>query len=136
MLSLDLTPLDNAVSQLEKGLKEADLQPDSEVVRDAVIKRFEYTHELALKFIRRSLETGFGEKVDDMLYNDVLRTAAEHGLLDDVQPWFGYREARNKTSHTYDARVAQGVFLLATPFLAHVRTLLRRLHALDDKAAA
>lgn len=133
---LDLTPLEDAISQLERGLAEAKQQPKSEIVRDGVIQRFEYTHALALKFIRRMLEMEFGDKVDEMPYNDMLRTAAERGLIHDVQAWFGYRAARNQTSHTYDAKVAAGVFLMASPFLGHARDLLRRLHALNDKAAA
>ena len=136
MLSLDFTPLEDALAQLEEGLREAGRQPNLEVVRDGVIQRFEYTHELSLKFIRRALETGFGVAVDEMLYNDVLRTAAERGLIDDVQGWFGYRAARNKTSHTYDASVAAEVFRSAGPFLIHARLLLQRLHALKDQPAA
>jgi len=136
MMSLDCTPLENALAQLEEGLHEAGRQPASELLRDGVIQRFEYTHELALKFIRRALETGFGDVVDEMLYNDVLRTAAERGLINDVQAWFEYRTARNKTSHTYDAKVAADVFRAAQPFLEHVRFLLRRLHALNDTSAA
>ncbi len=133
---LDCTPLEDAVAQLESGLREADRQPDSEVVRDGVIQRFEYTHELALKFIRRVLETVFGDPVDQMAYNDVLRTAAERGLITDTEAWFAYRSARNKTSHTYDAKVAADVFRSARPFLEHVRFLLRRLHALNHTSAA
>jgi nucleotidyltransferase substrate binding protein (TIGR01987 family) len=136
MSPLDLTPLEDAITQLAEGLREADRRPESELLRDGVIQRFEYTHELALKFIRRVLEVIFGEAVDQMAYNDMLRTAAERGLIDDVEAWFGYRAARNKTSHTYDANVAADVFRTARPFLGHAQTLLRNLHALDDKAAA
>ena len=136
MPALDFTPLEDAIAQLDEGLQEADRSPESELMRDGVIQRFEYTHELALKFIRRALETAFGEAVDPMPYNDVLRTAAERGLIDDVEAWFDYRTARNKTSHIYDAQVAADVFRSARPFLDHARFLLRRLHALKDKAAA
>ncbi len=121
MTSLDFTPLENALAQLEEGLREAGRQPNSEVVRDGVIQRFEYSHELALKFIRRSLESVFGDAVDQMAYNDVLRTAAERGLISDVKAWFAYRTARNNTSHTYDAAIAADVFRSAGPFLIHAR---------------
>jgi hypothetical protein len=73
MTSLDLSPLEDALDQLEKGILEAAKEPKSELLRDGVIQRFEYSHELALKFIRRALETGFGESVDSMMYNEVLR---------------------------------------------------------------
>ena len=119
MSSLDFAPLEEAITQLAEGLQETDGHPESELLRDGVIQRFEYTHELALKFIRRALEVIFGEGVDQMAYNDVLRTAFERGIIGDVDAWFGYRAARNKTSHTYDASVAAEVFRTARPFLGH-----------------
>lgn len=132
MPKIDVTSLEAAASQLDSVLQEFVRQPESEFVRDGAIKRFEYTHELAVKFIRRALQTFFDDAVDEMSYNDVLRTAAERGLIDDVQAWFDYRTARNKSSHTYDARIAVEVFLSAQPFLEHARYLLRRLHELND----
>lgn len=131
-MALDFTPLNDALAQLEAGLLEAEREPGSELLRDGVIQRFEYSHELALKFIRRILETVFGDTVDHMAYNDVLRTAAERGLIDDVEAWFGYRTARNKTSHTDDALVAAEVYGVACPFLRHGQALLPKLHAIED----
>lgn len=136
MPTLDFTSLEDALNQLDEGLREAEHQKTSELVRDGVIQRFEYTHELALRFIRRALETFFGDPVDQMPYNDVLRTAIERGLISELEPWLGYRAARNKTSHTYDASIAAEVFRSARPFLAHARALLLRLHAIDSQSAA
>lgn len=127
MFALDLTPLRNGLQQLSDGLAEAERQPASEIIRDGVIQRFEYSHELALKFIKRVLETRHGDTVDQMAYNDVLRTAAERGYIQDVEAWFEYRKARNQTSHTYDANVAATVFASAKPFLQSARFLLQRL---------
>lgn len=98
-----------------------------ELFRDGVLQRFEYSHELVLKFIRRALETIYGDNVDQMAYNDVLRTAAERGLIDEVDRWFEYRAARNKTSHTYDAQIAEAVYVSVRPFLTDAREFLYRL---------
>ncbi len=130
--SLDLTPLANALQQLEAGMHAAEKEPQNELLRDGVIQRFEYSHEIALKLIRRTLETVFGDSVDTMTYNDVLRTAFERGLIDDLDRWFEYRSARNKTSHTYDAAVAADVFRSVQPFLMDAKRLLTHLH---DRAA-
>lgn len=127
MSTLDLSPLRNALKQLQDGLDAAKQQPGNEIVRDGVIQRFEYSHELSLKFIRRVLETLHGDAIDQMMYNDVLRTAAERGYIDNVEQWFDYRKARNQTSHTYDAAVAAHVFASARPFLTNARILLQRL---------
>jgi nucleotidyltransferase substrate binding protein (TIGR01987 family) len=127
MPTLDLSPLRNALQQLQDGLESAKENPESEIIRDGVIQRFEYSHELALKFIRRVLETRHSDPVDQMAYNDVLRTAAERGYIDNVEQWFEYRKARNHTSHTYDADAAALVFASAQPFLLNARILLQHL---------
>ena len=132
MTSLDLTSLRNALAQLQKGLAEADAHPENDVIRDGVIQRFEYSHELALKFINRILETRHGDPVDQMSYNDLLRTAAERGDITDVEAWFDYRKSRNESSHTYDANVAAMVFACAKPFLQSATTFLTKLEGLSD----
>ena len=130
MSTLDLSSLTNALEQLEEGLKAAATNPTSEIIRDGVIQRFEYSHELAMKFMKRILETRHGDAVDRMAYNDVLRTAMERGYIRNVEEWFEYRNARNRTSHTYDADVAATVFASARPFLANARFLLQQLEKL------
>lgn len=127
MTILDISSLKSAVLQLQQGIEAAEKEPSKEIMRDGVIQRFEYCYELAQKMIRRTLETQFDEKVDSMTWNDVLRTAAEHGLIEDVERWFDYRTERNKTSHTYDAAVAALVYGTAKKFLPDVQTLLSRL---------
>ncbi len=125
--ALDISPLRQALLQLEQGIAAAHGQPDSEIIRDGVIQRFEYSHELSLKFIKRVLETRHGDKVDQMAYNDVLRTAHERGYIEHVEQWFEYRKARNQSSHTYDVSVAALVFSFAEPFLHDARIFLKNL---------
>lgn len=132
MATLDLSPLRSAVAQLEEGLRAAAAEPESEIIRDGVIQRFEYSHELALKFIKRVLETRHGDPVDTMGYNDLLRTAAERAYIENVEEWFAYRKARSQTSHTYDANIAAAVFGSARPFLENARILLDRLEKHGD----
>lgn len=132
MSTLDLTPLRNALNQLEEGLKASENEPRSEIIRDGVIQRFEYSHELALKFIKRILETRHGDAVDQMAYNDLLRTGAERGYITNVEEWFEYRKARNQTSHTYDASVAALVFSVTPKFLKNARILLENLEKRTD----
>lgn len=131
MSTLDFASFTDALKQLEVGLKEAEKSPESMLLRDGVIQRFEYSHELAIKFMKRVLEKTYGDPVDTLSYNDVLRSAAERGLIDDVEQWFSFRAARNKTSHTYDAAIAADVYRVAAPFLLQGCALLRRLHELS-----
>ena len=135
MTTLDFTPLEDALAQLADGLHAAEQPGATELIRDGVIQRFEYSYELALKSIRRVLETVFGDPVDQIPYNDVLRIASERGLIENVERWFTYRSARNKSSHTYDAAIAAEVFAVATPFLNDARILLHNLDALPGRPA-
>jgi len=70
--------------------------------------------------------------VDFANYRDVLRIAAEKGLISNVQDWFGYRQMRNITAHTYDHQKAQQVYEGTQAFMMDARRLLARLEdALD-----
>lgn len=133
MQELDLTPLKNALKQLEDGLQRAEKDSENELVRDGVIQRFEYSHELAVKFINRALETKHNDNVDQMVYNDILRTAFERGYVKNVEQWFEFRKARNKTSHTYDMKVAAHVYSFAQPFLEEAQFLLQNLERNNEK---
>ncbi|MDD5055989.1 MAG: nucleotidyltransferase substrate binding protein [Candidatus Peribacteraceae bacterium] len=132
MPALDLSPLEDALKQLKQGLKEAMENPASDIIRDGVIQRFEYSHELALKFIRRILETRHADKVDQMSYNELLRTAAERGYIENVEEWMEYRKARNQTSHTYDGTVAVLVFKSAAPFLKNATIFFKHLEKVNS----
>lgn len=133
MQELDLTSLKNALKQLEDGLLRAEKDPEDELSRDGVIQRFEYSHELAVKFIKRVLETKHNDNVDQMVYNDILRTAFERGYVRNVEQWFEYRKARNKTSHTYDTKVAAQVSSFARPFLEEAQFLLQNIERNNGK---
>lgn len=127
MSSLNLTPLQSALRQLQEGINEAEKNPQSEIVRDGVIQRFEYSHELALKFMKRVLETVHGDPVDQFSFNELLRTAAERGYIENVEAWLTFRKMCNQSSHTYDQSIAALVFAQAKPFLLCANILLKNL---------
>jgi len=137
--SLDLTPLRQVLASLEDGL---------DVVRDAawfnqqndkvrhtliagVIQNFEFVYEISTKMLRRRLEMDAlnPSEIDFANFRDVLRIAAEKGLISDVPAWFAYRQMRNITAHTYDHAKAQQVYQGTQAFLTHARQLLLQLEA-------
>lgn len=121
---LVIEPYKRAVASLE----EAFLQTKSVWTRDAAIQRFEYTFELAIKMMKRALENALdGNEIDQWSYRELCRRAAEAGLIDDVEAWFGYRESRNITSHTYDEDLADEVYDKAKEFAPAARKLLEAL---------
>lgn len=124
--SLSLEPLRRALTSLGLALA----QPKNEFTRDAVIKRFEYTYELAWKTLRRYLETEEGaDAVSRLGRRDLYRLAARHGLLVDPTAWFEYHDSRNETAHVYDEEVAERVYLVARRFVGDAAALLTELEA-------
>ncbi len=124
----DLDPLDRAVAQLEKGLAQAGAAPDDDLARDGVIQRFEYTIDLSWKLLQRYLKQV--AQIDDTVIRtkkDLFREAARLGLIADVGTWIENYEARNETSHTYNARVAKRVFERARISVGDARRLLEAL---------
>jgi len=121
-----ITPLEKAIQTLDEIL----VMPKDVIVRDATIQRFEYTFELAIKFLKRYLETlPEGQDVDQLNYRDLIRLGAEAGVVENVEAWFDYREARNVTSHAYNENKADEVYEAAKKFLPDVKFLLAQLQS-------
>jgi nucleotidyltransferase substrate binding protein (TIGR01987 family) len=121
-------PLEKAIRQLELGLADIAAQPGNDLMRDGVIQRFEYTMDLCWKLIQRYLKVEVG--LDESMIRskkDLFREAARIKLIESAEAWIGHLEARNSTSHSYDATVAQAVFERAGLFLADARALLKGL---------
>jgi nucleotidyltransferase substrate binding protein (TIGR01987 family) len=119
-----LDPLEKAVAQLQTGMAIAEASP-SELHRDGVIQRFEYTMDLSWKILRRVLLQSFDVQESDLrTKKDIFREAARLSLIESAEVWIGHYEARNQTSHDYDQDKAEMVFERAKLFLADVQTLL------------
>ncbi|MBL4942401.1 MAG: nucleotidyltransferase substrate binding protein [Colwellia sp.] len=124
-----LTPFKKALLSLEKALQ----QPKNEFIRDSVIQRFEYTYELAWKFLRRFLVADVGsETLAPLTRKDLFRLAADKKIIIDPLPWFEYHQARNTTSHTYDEVVAEQVYQSAKNFFDDAQLLYKELERRND----
>jgi nucleotidyltransferase substrate binding protein (TIGR01987 family) len=82
-------------------------RPEDDVVRDALIQRFEFTFEMAWKSLFRFLATK-GERVAAKAW-DVLPVAFSARLIEDADVWERMREYRNDMSHEYDEAKAVAV---------------------------
>ena len=91
------------------------------------------TYELCWKFIKRWLETNISPGVaDGVTRRELFRLAAENRLLDDVDQWMRYHEARNLTSHIYQPEIAERVYNTAHEFARDAARLLAALEARND----
>lgn len=102
-------------------------------IEAGVVQNFEFSYKLAWKFIRRWLAHNLGpSEVEGVSRRQLFRLAAEHGLIDDVEAWMGYHQARNLTSHTYNQSIAREIALLADAFARDAHRLLEALEARND----
>lgn len=92
-----------ALGQLEKAAQ----QPKDEYLRDSVIQRFEFTHELAWKMLKLRLE---GEDIFVKTPRETMQAALQAGLIEDGNAWSDLQKMRNLTSHTYNEDLADDVY--------------------------
>jgi nucleotidyltransferase substrate binding protein (TIGR01987 family) len=98
---------------------------EQEAVQDSLIKRFEYTLEVAWKTCKRHLEEqGFAEAATGSP-KSIMRLAAQNALIDTPEPWFEYLRYRQDTSHDYSSDKAEAVLDITEDFYRDVRELLR-----------
>lgn len=136
---LDLTPLRNAISSLRNAWRivqtrdwfEQQSAEVQETLVAGVIQNYEFVYELSYKMLVRKLEihSGDGLEIRRLNFRDIIRIAGESGLIDEVTNWFGYRELRNLTSHTYDHMKAQHVLSKIEVFITDATDLFERLSA-------
>lgn len=130
-MNIDPSPFEKALKTLNKALSIKN--DDNNFIRDSAIQRFEYTYGLAIKFIQRQLEEMMANEgeVDKFTFNDLMRTAAEKGLIDNPVVWFRYREIRNITSHTYNEEKAEKVYSILNDFAKSAEYLLNIIKRLN-----
>jgi nucleotidyltransferase substrate binding protein (TIGR01987 family) len=135
---LDLSSFKKAIDSLNSALgvalSEKQMQLMSEAVQKAikagVIQNFEFTYELAWKFMKRRLEIDLGSTyVDGLSRKELFRLAAEHHLINNIEAWLEYHESRNETTHTYDEKTAEEVFEAAVNFIKDAQMLFSNLQA-------
>lgn len=133
--AIDLTVLRRALSVLTEALGLWHAEPVGTVLkphlRSAVIQSFEFSYELCLRSLRRVLieRAGSADRVTDLSFNDLLRSAADAGLVPEPAAWRVWRELRNTTSHAYNEARAEQVALDAERFCADALALLAALEA-------
>jgi nucleotidyltransferase substrate binding protein (TIGR01987 family) len=128
-MQLDFSSFKKALASLNRALQRSQTAPGDEELRDAVIQRFEYTYELSWKMLKRQLEQESPNPslIDQLSYRDLLREAAQAGIIPEVERWMDYRELRNITAHTYDDLKAQRVYDAVDEFYTDASALLKAL---------
>ena len=143
-MALNVEHLLRTASTLEQALLAIAAHPSADDVlfdlyRNAAIKSFELSLETAGKLLRKALKAygGSPREVDKLVFNDVLRHAGKHGLLDTaaVGRWLAYRANRNNTAHDYGVEFANQTLTLLPAYVRDVRSLAILLQQVFDAAA-
>jgi nucleotidyltransferase substrate binding protein (TIGR01987 family) len=91
-------------------LAEAVREPETPIVRDAVIKRFEFTFELVWKALQLYLEH---QGLESEGPRAALKKAFTAGLVatpEEADVWLRMLDDRNLTTHAYDEALARRIY--------------------------
>lgn len=96
-----------ALGQLSDALSKYDETADA-LIKEGILQRFEFTHELAWKVMKDYLEYEGHQGITGS--RSASRLAFSLGLVKDGQVWMDMVESRNRIVHTYDERVLEMEF--------------------------
>jgi len=80
-----------------------------EVLKEGLIQRFEYTHELAWNVMKDYAEYQGDASIRGS--RDATRAAFKMSLVTNGEVWMDMIKSRNETSHTYNEETADEIFL-------------------------
>jgi len=122
------TQLERAVGKMQEALT----FPDDEPHKESTIQRFEYTFELSWKLMSSIIKD---QGIESYGVRNVLREGYKLQLIDNVEVWFKYADARNQTAHIYRQSVADEVVSVARGgFVEDVKKLLETTSTYDSKS--
>jgi len=98
---------EKAMAKLFEGVNKNPLLI-SDLEKEGVIQRFEFTHELAWNVMKDFFEYQGATNINGS--RDATREAFKIGLIADGETWMDMIKSRNKTSHTYDEETAIEIY--------------------------
>ena len=99
-----------------------------ETISSGVIQNFEIAYENSWKLIARWLDENISADTSHKTTKKGLfRLAGEYFLIDDVDIWIEFHNARNNTSYRYSGVLSYEVFEYALKFPSYARYLLEKL---------
>lgn len=96
-----------ALSKLGEAVSHENTNKLTELEKEGLIQRFEYTYELAWKTLQDLLiKNGYLEIVGP---NPVIEQAFQDGLIKNSLVWKKMKKSRELTSHTYNSETAEEI---------------------------
>lgn len=91
---------------------------------DATIQRFEFTFELAWKFLK---DYFFERDIEVHYPKETIQEAFAVNLINNEDIWIKMLKDRNMTSHTYDAKLADEIFSRIKLYVPELRNLFNKI---------
>ncbi len=99
-----------ALDLLNKGLLVYRKRLVSDLEREGIIQRFEYTWELSWKLMKDYLEEQ-GVQFELIAPSFIIKRSFSSKLIQNPDIWLEALDARNKMSHTYDEKLFEKVMI-------------------------
>ena len=116
------------IENLEKALVkfgEALTEPESSIVRDASIQRFEFTYELLWKTLKNFVEEIHG--IRTVSPRQVFKEAFALSLIEKEAIFVEMIESRNTLAHTYSEDQAKNIYEKCPTYLAMMKNVFNQL---------
>ncbi|WP_297205934.1 HI0074 family nucleotidyltransferase substrate-binding subunit [uncultured Brachyspira sp.] len=133
-MSLNIESLEKSITALEKSINvyysyKTDKNYDLvDTISSGVIQNFEIAYENSCKLISRWLDENVSADISHKTTRKGLfRLAGEYFLIDDVNIWIEFHNARNNTSHRYSGKLSNEVLEYALKFPKYAEYLLNNL---------
>ena len=128
MDKIDFTPLEKAIKSLDEIIERYSRESYDDAIRDAMIKRFEYTYSLSLRFLNRFLKQMLPEIEDNLTFNEIIRESNRFGLLKtNLEEWTLYRQKRNTSFYILDEDVVKNLIAVIYNFRDEAHYLLEKI---------
>ena len=120
-----MTKFEVTIQQFEKAvtrLEEVLDAPETDIVRDSAIQRFEFTLDISWKMIKAFLDEEKG--IICVSPKECFREAYRQSIIDYDEDWIKFVDMRNETVHTYDEDIAERIYSQLPEALSHFEKLL------------
>lgn len=105
------TNYEKALRQLSEAVENFGSDP-LDIIKEGIIQRFEFTHELAWKVMKDYLEYEGFQNINGS--RSATREAFNRDLIKEGEVWMDMIESRYKTVHTYEREILNSEFTKIT----------------------
>jgi len=117
----NLTNLEKALNRFKEVLQE----PESTIVMDATIQRFEFSYELMWKTVKNFLEDVHGIRA--VSPRQVFKEAYALSLIKDEDLFLEMIHSRNLLAHTYNEELAGEIYRKSPLYLSAMQDIFKHL---------